>query len=83
MSWFYFYGVLTLSELELGQKAKIIEVQSCFESVSLLELGLQPGTEVQIQLIAPFGDPIAIEVMGAVIAIRKKEAALISVIKID
>ena len=46
-------------------------------SVKLMEMGCLPGTEVCLQLIAPFGDPIAIEVAGYQLSLRKQEAASI------
>ena len=39
-----------------------------------MEMGSLPGTEVRIQLIAPFGDPIAVAVSDYCLSIRKKDA---------
>ena len=45
----------------------------------LLDLGLTPGTAVTCVGRAPGGDPSAYDVCRAVVAIRRKDAALIRV----
>ena len=45
----------------------------------LQEMGLLPGTTVAVISIAPFGDPIQIEVRGTRWSIRREEAAQIAV----
>lgn len=46
-------------------------------SVKLMEMGCLPGAEISLELIAPLGDPIAIEVAGYKLSLRKKEASSI------
>jgi len=45
----------------------------------LMELGLMPGTEVRFVKAAPLGDPIALEVEGRQLSLRREDAAQISV----
>ena len=45
----------------------------------LLELGLVPGTQVRVVGISPLGDPLELEVRGARLSLRKKEALGIEV----
>jgi Fe2+ transport system protein FeoA len=45
----------------------------------LLEMGLIPGTEVKVINVAPFGDPLEIEVRQSRLSIRRHEARLIEV----
>ena len=42
-------------------------------------MGLFPGKKIKLLFKAPFGDPIAIDVQGYTLALRRKEAALIAV----
>jgi Fe2+ transport system protein FeoA len=49
----------------------------------LLDLGFVPGTEVSVELKSPNGDPTAYRVRGAVIALRREQAALIRTISIE
>ncbi|HTJ41683.1 MAG TPA: ferrous iron transport protein A [Kofleriaceae bacterium] len=45
----------------------------------LMEMGLVPGTAIQIIEVAPLGDPLEIEVRTSRLSIRKAEAAQIRV----
>lgn len=71
---------MNLSELELHQKGKILDI-NCKNSIKrrLLDLGMVKGTEVIPVLISPSGDPRAFEVRGTLIAIREDDTKLIEV----
>lgn len=45
----------------------------------LMEMGLVPGTPIQLIEVAPLGDPVEIEVRSSRLSIRKAEAAQIRV----
>lgn len=45
----------------------------------LLELGLLPGTELEIVRVAPLGDPMEISLRGSRLSIRREEAAQVRV----
>ena len=45
----------------------------------LLDLGFTPGEEIMVSHRAPLGDPLVIRVRGALIAVRKREAAWIQI----
>jgi ferrous iron transport protein A len=45
----------------------------------LLEMGLLPGTEVEVVRVAPLGDPIELAVRGYKLSIRRAEALAIDV----
>jgi ferrous iron transport protein A len=45
----------------------------------LMELGLVPGTRVQVMGVAPLGDPIELLVRGSSLSIRRAEAGAIVV----
>jgi Fe2+ transport system protein FeoA len=69
-----------LSDLRPGQKAVILSVggERRFR-LRLAELGLIPGTQVQLRRRAPLGDPIEIRLRGYALSIRLKEARKIEV----
>ncbi|MCL2336891.1 MAG: ferrous iron transport protein A [Firmicutes bacterium] len=48
----------------------------------LLDLGLVPGTKVEVIRRSPLGDPIAFNIRGAVIAFRKEEAEQVLVLQV-
>lgn len=72
---------LNLSELLKSQRARITAIATD-ESMKqkLIEMGLSEGLEVSVLHEGPFGrDPIAVLVEGHVVAMRRSEAASISV----
>jgi ferrous iron transport protein A len=46
----------------------------------LLDLGFTPGAEVRIVQSTPLGDPLVVVLRGARLALRKQEAAWITVL---
>ena len=71
--------MITLDQLKLGQIAVVQEFTDDFLSLKFIEMGCLPGEIVKLVNIAPFGDPIAIEVSGYVLSLRKKEASTVIV----
>lgn len=69
----------TLAALKKGQKAIITGFNIDAIPLKLLEMGCLPGNEVQLLQVAPFGDPIYIDVNDSHVAIRKETAAEIDV----
>lgn len=45
----------------------------------LRELGFTTGESIRLVGVAPFGEPLMVEVRGAVVALRKAEAACIQI----
>lgn len=70
---------MKLSELMYNQVAEVISVNSEDLSLKLFEMGLLPGEEVQLENIAPFGDPIAIRVGEYKMCLRLEDAAHIEI----
>ena len=46
-------------------------------SVKLMEMGCLPGEQITVSRIAPLGDPIAVNVSGYQLSLRKFEASTI------
>lgn len=71
---------MVLSEIKPGQIVEVVNVagQSSFRR-RLMELGLVPGTRVELLRVAPLGDPVELLVRGASLSIRKAEAGIIEV----
>ncbi len=64
-----------LDQLKSGETAviKTVQAQGALRS-RLMDMGLIKGSLVKIIRIAPFGDPMEIEVKGYNLSLRKKEA---------
>ena len=70
----------SLADLPLGQPAEIVSID-CERRVGrrLMEMGLLPGTQVQVVRVAPLGDPIELLVRDYALSVRRAEAAKIAV----
>ncbi|MEX8549177.1 FeoA family protein [Mucilaginibacter arboris] len=68
---------MKLSQLTIGKKGIIKEFTDLEMSVKLMEMGCLPGEEISIQRVAPLGDPIAVNVSGYQLSLRKREASTI------
>jgi ferrous iron transport protein A len=64
-----------LSELETGKRATIVSFEKDEIYLKLMEMGCIPGEEVEVDGVAPLGDPISIKVAGYHLSLRKEEAA--------
>jgi ferrous iron transport protein A len=71
---------LRLSEVALNHWVRITDLDGPQEDCRrLLDLGFTPGEEIVVTHAAPLGDPLIIRVRGALLALRKREAAWILV----
>ncbi len=72
---------MNLSELNVGQKAKILNLNVKNREIKrhLLDMGLTRGVEVLIKKKAPMGDPIDIELRDYELCISKSDLAQIDV----
>jgi ferrous iron transport protein A len=70
---------LTISNLAIGQKAIIKDFDINNIPLKLLEMGCLPGNMVEIIQIAPFGDPLYLNINDSHVAIRLETASIIEV----
>lgn len=71
--------MLTIANLQKGQRAIIKELSLERVPLKLLEMGCLPGNEVSLVQTAPFHDPLYLNINGSHLAIRKETAAQIIV----
>jgi ferrous iron transport protein A len=73
-----------LSQLQPGDRAVVRALpEDHLLAARLREMGLLCGTEVTYVRKAPLGDPLEIKLRGYSLSLRLKDAATISVEKID
>lgn len=72
----------TLAHLKRGEQAVIVDVSSAEIPLKLLEMGCLPGNYVTLLQVAPFKDPMYLNVNGTHLAIRKETAAHILIEKV-
>ena len=65
---------VTLAHLKRGERAIITDVSSIYIPLKLLEMGCLPGNEVELVQMAPFADPMYLNINGTHLAIRKETA---------
>lgn len=71
---------MTLADLPPNQPARILAVDSDGDGVlRLMILGLVEGTPVRFVQAAIGGDPIEVNVMGALVSLRREQARFFEV----
>jgi len=66
----------SLSELKIGEKGKVLSISKSLRGQQrrrLMDLGLVPGTEVEVEMKGFWDDPVAYRIRGASIALRKNQ----------
>jgi Fe2+ transport system protein FeoA len=71
---------MTLAHARVGERVTVERVggERAFRR-RLMELGLVPGTQVEMIGVAPLGDPLELLVRGCSLSIRRGEALWVSV----
>lgn len=69
----------TVRHLKKGEQGIITAIDTDRLPLKLLEMGCLPGNSVKLLQIAPFGDPILLDINGARLAIRKETAEFIEI----
>jgi ferrous iron transport protein A len=72
----------TLAQLKRGESAIITDVSSIHIPLKLLEMGCLPGNSVKLVQLAPFQDPLYLNINGTHLAIRKETATHILIERI-
>ena len=74
-------GPMTLDKLSIGGSCVIEQVGNQRGAVKrrLIDMGLTPGTTVELIKTAPFGDPMEVRLRGYELSLRKEDAAQIRV----
>ncbi|MEG2353104.1 MAG: ferrous iron transport protein A [Clostridium sp.] len=74
---------MTICDLKIGENAYVHKILGNKNLAKrLLALGCIEGAEIIIKGSAPFGDPLILNVRGFNLALRKKDAKNINVIRI-
>ena len=72
---------MTVADLKKGESAIITDSSSDDIPLKLLEMGCLPGNEVELLQMAPYNDPLYLNINGSHVAIRKRVASLIQIEK--
>ena len=70
---------MSIDDLKIGQQGTILTVGGEGTlRLRFLDMGLIPGTRVQLQKVAPMGDPSQILVRGYELTLRREDARKIT-----
>lgn len=75
-----------LSSIKAGEKAVVVGISNVLRGQlrrRLLDFGIVPGTKIKVLLESVGGDPVAYDVRGAIIALRKNQSDHIYINKIE
>ena len=70
-----------LSELQTGESGIIDSFTNNDIFLKLMEMGCVPGEKVTVDMIAPLGDPISVQVSGYRLSLRLNEAEHIFILQ--
>ncbi len=73
----------TIANLKKGEKGIITDSSSEDIPLKLLEMGCLPGNEVRLLQLAPFSDPMYLNINDSFLAIRRETASLIIIEKVN
>ena len=74
---------VTLRDLEPGERCRVLKLSGNTNiRRRIMDMGVIPGSEVEVERLAPLGDPIEIKVRDYHLSLRKGEAAQIAVERI-
>ena len=71
-----------MADIKHGQRGVITDVSSIHVPLKLLEMGCLPGNSVELVQVAPFADPMYLNINGSHLAIRKETAIHILIEKV-
>lgn len=68
-----------LRDLKPGQKGRVTKISGTGSIHSrILSMGIIKGTELEVERVAPLGDPVEVKLKGYHLSLRKSEAANIN-----
>jgi len=73
---------IPLNTLKPGEKGRVIALSPRLRGADrrrMMDLGILPGTTIDVEMTSPSGDPTAYKIRGALIALRTEQANLIQV----
>ncbi len=70
----------TLKDVKIGSKVKVIKLEG--EGAikrRIMDMGITKGVEIYVRKVAPFGDPIEVNLRGYELSLRKQDAEMVIV----
>lgn len=78
------FGEFTLDMASEPTRLKIIRIIGKGKArLRMLQMGITPGTHIEVLRLAPLADPVEIVVRGTKLALRREEAKNIAVVRAE
>jgi len=77
--------LIGIKNLKIGDSGKVVGFEKSGKAYRkrLLAMGLTPGTEFRVTRFAPMGDPVEIKLRGFSLTLRKAEADVLLIEKLN
>ncbi len=75
---------MSLAQLSKDEGGRVLSVGAADATLAqrLLAMGFLPGAKLRIVQVAPFGDPITVELNGWRVSLRRADAASVAVARV-
>lgn len=74
----------TLREAKIGETVKVAKLNGAGAiKRRIMDMGITKGVEIYIRKVAPLGDPIEVTVRGYELSLRKADAEMIELFKLN
>ena len=71
---------ITLRDVKPGESCKVVKANFKGElHKRIMEMGITPGSLIEVERVAPLGDPMEFKIKGYHLSLRMDEAACIEV----
>ena len=74
---------LTVADLKKGERRTITTIDVHRIPLKLIEMGCLPGNPVTLIQLAPYADPLYLNINGSHLAVRREIACLINIEKVE
>lgn len=74
---------ISLDQLKPGDRCIVVRLEKGNSRRRIMDIGIRPGSELEVERVAPFGDPVEFKLKGFHVSLRKEEAERIIVRLID
>ncbi|MBT3232778.1 MAG: ferrous iron transport protein A [Calditrichaeota bacterium] len=72
---------ISVNDLKPGQSGTILKLKGISDEFRrrIVEMGVTPGAKIELERVAPMGDPMEFKIMGYHLSLRRKEVGEILV----
>ena len=74
---------LTVADLKEGERGIITDIDTHRIPIKLIEMGCLPGNPINLIQLAPYADPLYLNINGSHLAVRRDMATLIKIDKVE